>query len=160
MAPRKVYWKTRAEVCSEPQLKTGVTAPEGIIPEPPLSLLSGRRLLNFRTQIQPSGSAGCQRARDSKCGGFGSWGISRCHPSEAPFAGACCCQTWLGRDLVFFHFWPTSERLWIFFSLALWITLLMLKSTLMKLFPFPQEIFCVNIFLLTLSAAHFAKSDF
>lgn len=46
-----------------------------------------------------------------------------------------------------------------FFFLALWITLLMLKYTLMKFFPFPQEIFCVNTFLLILSAMHFAKSN-
>lgn len=76
--------------------------------------------------------------------GFRRQGISSCHLSWLPFVGDCCCQTWLKRVFLSFlaNIWKATD-----FFLALWITLLMLKSTLMKLFPFPQEIFCVNVFL-------------
>lgn len=63
------------------------------------------------------------------------------------------------KKLVFLSLLADIWKAMDFFFLALWITLLMLKYTLMKFFPFPQEIFCVNTFLLILSAMHFAKSN-
>lgn len=79
--------------------------------------------------------------------GFRSRGISSCHLSWAAFAGGFWCQTWLRRHLWFYIFICGQPlKSCRFFSCPL-DNSVDVKSALMKLFPFPQEIFSVNTFL-------------
>lgn len=148
-APSKTHQKMRAEACCEPQLKTWMRVrPEGCAAPQNhhcLSYLEGCEWTPGCTYILLDLVA-TEGLEAAKCQGLQKTSDFQLPPLLSSFYWWLLLPDLAEKASVFLSFlaniWKATD-----FFLALWITLLMLRSTLMKLFPFPQEIFCVNIFL-------------